>query len=174
MLQFDQDDNGFPILPIINIHEVVLRQVTELLQSYLSALWGELLSHHRFVFSSTLGLPECTYPPSTTFPMIPWAEISKIPADFIDTTHYSLPTALGSPIPCSPFDTLSLYDYLSKHQTLGDPFRFRTKFDIDERRRLAAEEAIMELSKDDEDLDDIGQSGEKPEVRLLTPFLSFC
>ncbi|KAJ2912499.1 hypothetical protein MD484_g7919, partial [Candolleomyces efflorescens] len=136
---FDCDDDGFPILPNIDIHEVVLRQVAELLRNYLSALW------------------EHTYPPNTAFPTIPWAEIAKAPVDFIDTTLHNLPTALGCPVPCNPVHTLSLYDYLSKQQELGDPFRFRTKSDIDERRRIQAKEAVMELLKDDENLD-IAQS----------------
>jgi hypothetical protein len=130
----------------------------------------------------TLGFLEHTYPPGTTFPTIPWAEIGKNPADFIDTAHYSLPTELGCPIPCIPIDTLLLYDYLREHQTLGDPFRFHTKSNIDERCRLSAQEVFIELLKDDEDLDDVriglkdsaserddsgGQAGAKSEVRVF-------
>ncbi|RXW19692.1 hypothetical protein EST38_g6157 [Candolleomyces aberdarensis] len=135
VFQFVKDDDGLPLLPSLDLAEVTVKQVSQLLRCYFSAVW------------------EHVYPPENDMPTIPWLHISGTPDDFYDTTRFQLGINLGDPIPCKLADTLSLYERLLEHQSASNPFRFRSKGDIDERLKLAVQEVLDDIGKDDEDFE---------------------
>ncbi|KAF6748305.1 hypothetical protein DFP72DRAFT_1074377 [Ephemerocybe angulata] len=151
VLQFLKDDDGFALLPIVDIDDVVPREISKILTAYLTEIWC-----HGF-------------PPSNTVPTIPWKEIAAAPHRFYDTAEFEFPCVLGDPAPCLSVQTLPVYDYLLRLQRTGNSFRFRALSEIEDLAKQDGKDMVDEIEKDDENMDDDVDDVPKPKTPPTSP-----
>ncbi|KAF6746403.1 hypothetical protein DFP72DRAFT_855455 [Ephemerocybe angulata] len=154
VLQFLKDDDGFALLPIVDIDDVAPREISKILTAYLTAIWCHII------------------PPSNTAPTIPWKEIAAAPHHFYDTAEFEFPCVLGDPAPCPSVQTLPVYNYLLRLQRTGKSFRFRTLSEITEWAKQAEKDAVDEIEKDDENADPDDVDDVSKDFKMRTPSLS--
>jgi hypothetical protein len=90
---------------------------------------------------------------------VPWGDLEAHPTDYYDTERYSIPVALNSPAHLTNMQVLTLAEHLA-HLT-ADPFVFRDKATILDRRRNRKVGQAMMGDADEDSAWDLGGSGDE-------------
>ncbi|KAF8059507.1 hypothetical protein FPV67DRAFT_1656395 [Lyophyllum atratum] len=113
-ITFDRSEQQLPIFPRVKIRDTSARDMGNLINGYLVALWRHAVQ--------TGAVTDAEVSPQA----LPWKELAEDPDRFYDTATYSLPTPLKSIDSCSPVDILLLATYFRELRRLKAHFMFRT------------------------------------------------
>ena len=130
--QIPLNEDGVPILPVIDVSESTASQLAQLLDDYLFSLWStygygiKITYPESWNFSFAVFFSEFACGSDENIHEIPWEKVVEDTHQYFDTSLYNLPYALNAPdvLKSKPHQIFVLHDFFL---STSPPFQFRSK-----------------------------------------------